>query len=541
VAAGGGGGGGGGEGEGEGEGKSTVGSFAIAVGIPAIGTAYRRAKGLPPTEQWKSYALANCYHTEIQSDDGAGGGPRTRLHLYRHGVAGFGEPSTPEMRAAVASQLLQLLQHATAAQEHDGLPNRFCSINLMDHTLESDMIRRQHAAWQEIFSRAREGGSACSFAEMQLPCNTDQAVLGWSRLDYERHLNFEATLHYLKWIVEDVSIVLSRLLLPQGLDEGASDFCALAGPQRWAKVAPAQRPPWLETLQNKCLFDAGALAATVSNIVGAGSLHPDYEEYIHAFLVQAAPTAEPQEPADPGMDIGEGGASMGSSSPQGGREGQQSWQHLAEQLPKWTANAATKARERAQMHLAEDDDGGAHDGTSLRQFVHCVLLLLHAVLLLVHNFAVALADADAANSSGTSARDRTDIEEALIGEIERARAAIHCLDIFCMVELGLPSESHRSGSEHGGNSTSAPAAVPPWRQEAERGSGGRRQPFSRTTSLATITLLNHAVGCAVFCNCKSGIDRTGLFCGMQIGISGLWENFPLKRWETLLTACVASQ
>ncbi len=514
-------------------------SFAIAEGIPAIGTAYRRAKGLSSTEQWKSYAVANCYHTEIQSDDEPGGRPITRLHLYRHGVAGFGKPSTPEMRDASASQLLQLLQHATAAQVHDGLPRRVVSINLMDHTLESDMIRRQHDAWQDALARADVGssGSPLSFAELQLPCNTDQAVLGWTRLDYERHLNFEAAMQYLGWIVEDVCTVLHRLLLPRGLAEGEDSPGIRAGPQRWVRVSPADQPAWLETLRRTCLFDAGALAATVSNIVGATSLHPDYKQFIHTMLVHDTPAAEPCESnvADAGTEEMDSGSSQRGA---GGGAEKKGWQHLAEHLPRWTAHASEKAKQRARTHLAEDTDDGTHDGSSLRQYVHCVLLLLHAMLLLVHNFAVALADADVGPSASgaTSARNRSTTEESLIREIERSRAAIHCLDVFCMVELGLPSEPQHTESP----SDRAPSTVPPWRQEAERSSGGRRQPFARTTSLATITLLNHAVGCAVFCNCKSGIDRTGLFCGMQIGISGLWENFPAKRWEVLLTAYVST-
>jgi hypothetical protein len=336
--------------------------------------------------------------------------------------------------------------------------------------------------------------------------------------------------------VEDVCTVLHRLLLPRGLDEGDDSPSIRAGPQRWVRISLADQPPWLETLRRTCLFDAGALAATVSNIVGASSLHPDYKTCIHAMLVHDSPAAEPRESADPeaGVELTDSDSSLPGASTGAGQKG---WQHLAENLPRWAAHASEKAKQRARMHLAEDSDGGTHDGTSLRQFVYCVLLLLHAILLLVHNFAVALADSDAGHTSSgaTKARTRSATEESLIREIERSRAAIHCLDVFCMVELGLPSEPQRSEQA----TDRASATVPPWRQEAERSSGGRRQPFARTTSLATITLLNHAVGCAVFCNCKSGIDRTGLFCGMQIAISGLWENFPPKRWEVLLTAYVS--
>jgi hypothetical protein len=414
----------------------------------------------------------------------------------------------------------------------------------MDHTLESEMIRRQHDAWQEVLGRTPGApapqGDKGTFAELQIPCNTDQSVLGWSKLDYERHLNFDAALHYLKWIGEDVSTILSRLLLPRGLDEGASDLCARAGAARWGNIPSEQRPPWLYTLQSKCLFDAGSLAATVSNIVGA--LHPDYAECIHAGLLNGSPMAEPQPPQPQPQPREDDGAETG-------HEGM-GWEQFAELLPKWTATAARRAKRRAVMQLEDDDDGGA-EGTSLRQFVHCVLLLLHAILLLLHNFASTLADtADegaAGSGSGSAAtgesdgnRTRTSAEKVLLGEVERARAAVHCLDVFCMVELGLPCESSQGGfeedsasSDHGGA-----FAVPPWRQEAERGSGGRRQPFSRTTSLATCALLNHTLGCAVFCNCKSGLDRTGLFCGMQISVSALWENYPTKRWETLMTAYV---
>jgi hypothetical protein len=64
----------------------------------------------------------------------------------------------------------------------------------------------------------------------------------------------------------------------------------------------------------------------------------------------------------------------------------------------------------------------------------------------------------------------------------------------------------------------------------------RRRRFSRATSLSVTALLNQALGCLVFINCKSGLDRTGLQMGIQASQSALWSLYPQQRWSLHLAA-----
>lgn len=136
-----------------------------------MGTAYRRAKGLSGDQLWKRNALANVYHTQMHLDDGRG---PARLHMYRHGVSGYTtERHTDEIRRVAAGQLVQLLRHAQAKQAQSALPPRVVSANLMDHSMESEMIQLQHLAWEEVFQEGGPGICREHFCELQLPCNTD--------------------------------------------------------------------------------------------------------------------------------------------------------------------------------------------------------------------------------------------------------------------------------------------------------------------------------------------------------------------------------
>ena len=55
--------------------------------------------------------------------------------------------------------------------------------------------------------------------------------------------------------------------------------------------------------------------------------------------------------------------------------------------------------------------------------------------------------------------------------------------------------------------------------------------FTRATSLLTVSLLDYCLGACVFVNCKSGLDRTGMFVGIQNAIISLWELYPQYRWD----------
>jgi len=53
--------------------------------------------------------------------------------------------------------------------------------------------------------------------------------------------------------------------------------------------------------------------------------------------------------------------------------------------------------------------------------------------------------------------------------------------------------------------------------------------LSRMTSLMVASVLNQALRAAVFVNCKSGIDRTGIVSAVQLGMSSLWKLYPSQR------------
>ena len=323
-------------------------------------------------------------------------------------------------------------------------------------------------------------------------------MLGWAKDDYSRELNTTGVSRYMDWIAQDVCFVIKRLLLPGGLDEASGAL----GTVRWVAVAPAARPSWLDTIRKACPLDAGAVRATVSKI--GGPLHPDFIQCVHerfAAIDTAAPVAT-------------------------GNTGNGGWRHVAEQLGVWIGEASHAAATRAAATR-----GSAEARDTFVHCCHCCLLLMSVLLEQLHRFARVVANEAEAPSGAAS--DRNDATTILLREVERSRIAVHLLNVFVMTEMGPPAAGdHKSDS-----------GVAPWAQVVERGSAKlhglsnpRRHPFSRTTSVAVCTLLNHVLGCAVLTNCKSGIDRTGLYSGMQLALSGLWELYPSRRWEICLTA-----
>ena len=78
--------------------------------------------------------------------------------------------------------------------------------------------------------------------------------------------------------------------------------------------------------------------------------------------------------------------------------------------------------------------------------------------------------------------------------------------------------------------------LPSWQGCSEKSSkGSNRRLFTRVTSLAVVSLLNHVCGACVLVNCKSGVDRTGMYTALQLMISSVWELHPAHRWLLHLT------
>jgi len=64
--------------------------------------------------------------------------------------------------------------------------------------------------------------------------------------------------------------------------------------------------------------------------------------------------------------------------------------------------------------------------------------------------------------------------------------------------------------------------------------GQARRRFTRASSLLQLALLDYLLGAAVFSNCKSGLDRTGLYVGGAQAVIALWEQHPLRRADVVL-------
>ena len=143
-------------------------------------------------------------------------------------------------------------------------------------------------------------------------------------------------------------------------------------------------------------------------------------------------------------------------------------------------------------------------------------------------------DAEAAaamREDGSEVRQELEQLNQHMSEIERARMTVNLLRTLVQAELGMweggflcyASDTKASSEDHG--SSSADDKTPE-----------KRRRFSRATSLCVSALLNHALGCLVFINCKSGLDRTGLQMGIQASQSTLWALYPQQRWALHLAA-----
>ena len=87
-------------------------------------------------------------------------------------------------------------------------------------------INVQHLAWEQTLKHADSPYTREDFCELQLPCNTDLAVLGQS--DYQRNLNDPGVLRLLEWICEDVCLCIKRLLVHEAYrSTGYSTFLLL--------------------------------------------------------------------------------------------------------------------------------------------------------------------------------------------------------------------------------------------------------------------------------------------------------------------------
>jgi len=58
---------------------------------------------------------------------------------------------------------------------------------------------------------------------------------------------------------------------------------------------------------------------------------------------------------------------------------------------------------------------------------------------------------------------------------------------------------------------------------------------TRVTSIYCLSLLDYVLGATVFVNCKSGLDRTGIYTAASLGVIALWELYPGRRWDIHLS------
>ena len=139
--------------------------------------------------------------------------------------------------------------------------------------------------------------------------------------------------------------------------------------------------------------------------------------------------------------------------------------------------------------------------------------------------------AAAMGEDGAEVRQELEQLNQHMSEIERARMTVNLLRTLVQAELGMweggflcyASDTKTSSEDHGSGS-------------ADDKTPEKRRRFSRATSLSVSALLNQALGCLVFINCKSGLDRTGLQMGIQASQSALWALYPQQRWALHLAA-----
>lgn len=61
--------------------------------------------------------------------------------------------------------------------------------------------------------------------------------------------------------------------------------------------------------------------------------------------------------------------------------------------------------------------------------------------------------------------------------------------------------------------------------------GGARRRYSRINSVLALCLIHEILGTFKFVNCKSGLDRTGIYGAAQSAISSLYKLYPESRWN----------
>jgi len=110
--------------------------------------------------------------------------------------------------------------------------------------------------------------------------------------------------------------------------------------------------------------------------------------------------------------------------------------------------------------------------------------------------------------------DNVEDREALkfhpsLAELERCGIALQCLRGLALAEL-------------------------PTSQLAKHESG--RRLFTRASSLMLSSVLHCALGVVAIGNCKSGLDRTGIWSAAQLAVASVWELYPRHRWSLMLAA-----
>ena len=110
------------------------------------------------------------------------------------------------------------------------------------------------------------------------------------------------------------------------------------------------------------------------------------------------------------------------------------------------------------------------------------------------------------------------IPQGVQNDLERTRISINLFRVLLHAEVFDPND----------------AAVDfPHRSETDRSSilSGKRRLFPRTTALYATALLDQCLGAAVYVNCKSGLDRTGIFLAIQQAVTAMWFIYPEHRWN----------
>jgi len=163
---------------------------------------------------------------------------------------------------------------------------------------------------------------------------------------------------------------------------------------------------------------------------------------------------------------------------------------------------------------------------SIQATTRCILLALSALLRFV---CLSLYDATAGGAGGVDLRASGDgsvdppiVPAAVLAQLERSRISINLLRALLHAECYYQSDRIDLSMHLENESTSSAKAI---------------RTFTRTSALYIASLLDYTLGVATFVNCKSGIDRTGIFTAIYQSLAACWELYPQHRWALHMVAC----